>query len=60
MQDIEDMVQAIDRSNCCTIAFLELQRRGQTHMHWLMTSSLPSNPCIQHQKNSSGFHVNLT
>ena len=59
MQDIDDLGRAIGRSNCCTIAFVELQRRGQNHMHWLI-SSLPSTPCIQQQNNSGGLHVNQT
>ena len=60
MHDIEDLDRAIGRSNCWTIAFFELQRRGQTHIHWLMTSSIPSTPCIQRQKNLGGLHVNQT
>ena len=60
MQDIEDMVQAIGSSDCWTIAVIELQSRGQIHWNWVMTPSLPPNPCLQQQKNSGGSHVNQT
>ena len=60
MQDIEEMVPAIGSSDGWTIAVIELQCRGQSHLHWVMTPSLPSTPCLQQQKNSGGSHVNQT
>ena len=46
MQDIEEMVPAIGSSDCWTIAVIELQCRGPSHLHWVMTPSLPSTPAF--------------
>ena len=58
MHEIEELV--IGSSYCRTIAVVELQCRGQIHGHWVMTPSLPSNPCLQQQKNSGDSHVSQT